>query len=553
MMIKSGGPNMTEIEYTDSALNDAFVKFFKSFKLGREYKYLDMIQGAIQEPHKIVIDCSDFTPKLQNIMKNETPAKIHVAIYRAITETFQVKFQGDADRFKKNDLFQYEIINHAELAGQTFRKPSAPTKAVLIAQIAKIIKNLPKEDQVFDRVYQPIISKSGIGYMEDFREGQQGYKELAELIKWHLNEQETGQSVRFAVELLSGKFHFAHIDDEAYAEQNNCYVYRNNRWDRNVPHFVRAAMKKYRDLEDFRINKAVTFEVEAELSTEEKTLQVSMNNDYRKLRSNMIIDGSGHYFDLQEGVIRDIDPSLHFFESVDIKYELINDAREPTQFIEMLKVRYGTNWEIVRDHFAGAFLHVDNLGTRAKALTLVGPTNTWKSTIIDKFADLLNDDAVTTQTIKQLTRDGFGKSMIANKILNHSQEETAQSMQQGHEVLKEVITASKNKVRRMFSPKMISVYRYPRWILATNKLPAIGKDDEDASIFNRFLYIKSLPVSKQDKHWRDLFNTKREKEEILMYLLNRAYQICREPAQMHTILIKDPDKITFAVEIGIAC
>ena len=164
--------DMTEIEYTDSALNDAFVKFFKSFKLGREYKYLDMIQGAIQEPHKIVIDCSDFTPKLQNIMKNETPAKIHVAIYRAITETFQVKFQGDADRFKKNDLFQYEIINHAELAGQTFRKPSAPTKAVLIAQIAKIIKNLPKEDQVFDRVYQPIISKSGIGYMEDFREGQ---------------------------------------------------------------------------------------------------------------------------------------------------------------------------------------------------------------------------------------------------------------------------------------------------------------------------------------------------------------------------------------------
>ena len=122
---------------------------------------------------------------------------------------------------------------------------------------------------------------------------------------------------------------------------------------------------------------------------------------------------------------------------------LIDDAREPTQFIEMLQGQgMVSNWEIVRDHFAGAFLHIDELGSRAKALTLVGPTNTWKSTLIDKFADLLNDDAVTTQTIKQLTRDNFGKSMIANKILNHSQEETAQSMQHGHEVLKDVITAS---------------------------------------------------------------------------------------------------------------
>ena len=28
---------MTEIEYTDSALNDTFVKFFKTFKLGQKY------------------------------------------------------------------------------------------------------------------------------------------------------------------------------------------------------------------------------------------------------------------------------------------------------------------------------------------------------------------------------------------------------------------------------------------------------------------------------------------------------------------------------------
>ena len=97
---------------------------------------------------------------------------------------------------------------------------------------------------------------------------------------------------------------------------------------------------------------------------------------------------------------------------------------------------------------------------------------------------------------------------------------------------------------------MISAYRYPRWILATNKLPTIGKDDEDASIFNRFLYVKSLPVSKQDKQWRDLFNTQREKQEILMYLLKRAHQICREPTAMKTQTLEETRQLYTELTTG---
>ena len=46
-------------------------------------------------------------------------------------------------------------------------------------------------------------------------------------------------------------------------------------------------------------------------------------------------------------------------------------TREPTQFIEMLKVRYGSNWQIVKGSaLQGSFLHPNMTRfSRAKALT----------------------------------------------------------------------------------------------------------------------------------------------------------------------------------------
>ena len=541
---------MTEIEHTDSALNDAFVEFFKTFKHGKEYKYLDMIQGAIQDPHKIIINYANFTPELKGIMASKSKPKIHNAMYRAIGEIFQLKhgFSSMAG-FKKNNLFCYEIINNTDIAGE-FRKPTAPTKAVMIKTIDKIMRNLPEEERKIDRVHQIFIAESEIGYMEDFSKDGPLYQEIISMIKWHLEETDR-KAVQFAVDLLTDKHYFAHIDGRPLKEQHNCYVYRGNRWDRNVQNFTLAELVKYRGMPDFTTSLNMLKETEGKLSVHDKTLQVFLNDENRKLRSGIIIDGSGYYFDLHEGVIRQIDPTQHFYESADVKYELLEDAREPTQFIEMLQTRYGPkNWEIVRDQFAGTFLHINDLGSRAKALILVGPTNTWKSTLIDKFADLFNEDAVTTVTIKQLTTDGFAKSMLANKILNHSQEESDKSMQQAHEVLKDAITGMVNKVRGMWNAKMVPAYRYPRWILATNKLPTIGKDDEDASIFNRFLYIESLPISDKDKVWRDCFNTIREKQEIMMYLLKRACEICSEPTQMKTQTLEETRQIYTELTIG---
>ena len=300
--------------------------------------------------------------------------RIHNAIYRAIGEQFQTQHGiTQMIEFQEKDLFGYEFTNIEELAGTTYKRPDPPTKERLIEEIARITSNLPKEEQKFNRVYEPLISTSNIGYMGNYKEGHNNYKELEELIKWHLNEdKKTDARVRLATELLASKYDFAHIDKMPLNEQHNCFVYRRNIWDRNTSNFALDMLTKYKGMDQFALNTHITDQTSNRLSVHEKTMRVFINDQYRKTRSRMIIDGSGRYYDLQEGIIRQIDPSQHFFEATDVKFDLIDDTREPTQFIEMLKIRYGSNWEVVRDQLAGVFLHADDLGSRAKALILVG-------------------------------------------------------------------------------------------------------------------------------------------------------------------------------------
>ena len=486
---------------------------------------------------------------LKGAVDDQPEITLQMSIYRAIGDTFQ--YRDQADDFKKNDRITYKIDNCKKYAGQTFRRPAGPTNKALTKTIETIVKNLPIKERNFNRVYEPIISSINIGYMEEYKEGHSGYRELEDLIRWYINEDDRkSRSVQFAVDLLTDKYDFAHIDEMSYKEQHNCYVYRNNRWDRNVPSFVIDKMTKYNDVPDFAVNGHVAQETEKKLSKHDKAHRVLINDEYMRLRTGMIIDGSGHYFDLQEGVIKNIDPHLHFFQSADVKYELIDNAREPTQFIEMLQTRYGKNWQIVRDHLAGVFLHPNILGSRPKALMLAGNTETWKSTLIEKFADLLNQKTTTSISITRLNRDNFGRMAAANKLFCYSQEEGSESLKEGQDSIKDLITARTGTERAMYTTEMIYVYRYARWILSVNKVPVIGKDDEDNSIFNRFLYIKSLPVGNQDKKWHDLFNTEREKQEILMYLLNRAHQICREPTQLKTQTLEETRQIYTELTTG---
>ena len=152
-------------KYTDSALNDTFVRFFKTFKTDSgEYKYLDMIQNAKHAPHKVIIDYDDLTDELQTVMDSEPQLRLEMVIYRAIGENFQ--YTGEWDDCKKHDRLRYEIANHAKYAGQTFGRPAAPTKEILVETINNVMKNLPKEDQKFDRIHGQVISISSIGYME---------------------------------------------------------------------------------------------------------------------------------------------------------------------------------------------------------------------------------------------------------------------------------------------------------------------------------------------------------------------------------------------------
>jgi len=119
---------MTEkITYTESALADRFSSFFKEFKNKEthNYSYVDSIDNLITTKHIFEIDYNDLTDELKEICKTIIQAKVHIAIYRAIGETFQSRFGGaELEIFKRNNFIRFTINNIEKFKGKIFEDPT---------------------------------------------------------------------------------------------------------------------------------------------------------------------------------------------------------------------------------------------------------------------------------------------------------------------------------------------------------------------------------------------------------------------------------------------
>ena len=110
--------------YTESALNDKFIKFFKSFKKEKNYQYIEKIDSAIYPPHHIKIDFEDLTDELKQIVINESEVRVHFALYRSIGEIFQAKYgTAETQRFQNENYFKFEILNHEKYNSKIFENP----------------------------------------------------------------------------------------------------------------------------------------------------------------------------------------------------------------------------------------------------------------------------------------------------------------------------------------------------------------------------------------------------------------------------------------------
>jgi len=120
-----------------------------------------MIDSRIIQLQIIEIDYDDFVDEIKNILENELPKRIHIALYRAICEVFQVRYGHDAlEEFKENNSIQFRLLHHDFFNFQTLSNP-------------KLLKINPE----FDIDKKKTVDSDSQEFSKDIRRGFYAYDE----------------------------------------------------------------------------------------------------------------------------------------------------------------------------------------------------------------------------------------------------------------------------------------------------------------------------------------------------------------------------------------
>lgn len=151
--------------------------------------------------------------------------------------------------------------------------------------------------------------------------------------------------------------------------------------------------------------------------------------------------------------------------------------------------------------FAGYCLHHWDLPYH-KALFLVGPTASGKSTFLDTINELLGDDTVSSLTPQQLTSERFAPAELFGKWAN-IRNDIPKATVENTGMFKEVVAGDpmkaekKNKDPFFFNPTA-------KHLFSANQLPEMDVDDE--AFFRRVLLVafpETVPEPERDKHLDD--------------------------------------------------
>lgn len=151
--------------------------------------------------------------------------------------------------------------------------------------------------------------------------------------------------------------------------------------------------------------------------------------------------------------------------------------------------------------FAGYCLHHWSLPYH-KALFLVGPTASGKSTFLDTINEMLGEGTVASLTPQQLTSERFGPAELFGKWAN-IRNDIPKSTVKNTGMFKELIAGDpmkaekKNKDPFFFQPTA-------KHLFSANQLPEMEVDDE--AFFRRILLVpfpETVPKGDRDKHLDD--------------------------------------------------
>jgi len=203
--------------------------------------------------------------------------------------------------------------------------------------------------------------------------------------------------------------------------------------------------------------------------------------------------------DLEEQTSRDHSPEYHFLSRLGCEFNPEATAPRFTAFLQ--EVVPSETERAKLQEYAGYTLMHWSLPYH-KALFLVGPTASGKSTFLDTINAMLGESTVSSLTPQQLTGERFSGAELFGKWANIRNDIPAATVENTG-AFKEVIGGDPMKAERkrkdpfMFEPTAKHLY-------AANELPATETDDE--AFYRRILLVpfpETIPEAERDKHLDD--------------------------------------------------
>jgi putative DNA primase/helicase len=212
-----------------------------------------------------------------------------------------------------------------------------------------------------------------------------------------------------------------------------------------------------------------------------------------------LIAASNCVIDLNEQTAREHSPDYHFLSRLGCEFDPDETAPRFNAFLHEV-VPSDTERQKLQEYAGYTLMHWAL--PYHKALFLVGPTASGKSTFLDTINAMLGEETVASLTPQQLTGEKFSGAELYGKWANIRNDIPAATVKNTGE-FKEIIAGDQIKAERKrkdpfwFEPTAKHLY-------AANELPATETDDE--AFYRRILLVpfpETIPKAERDKHLDD--------------------------------------------------
>lgn len=271
----------------------------------------------------------------------------------------------------------------------------------------------------------------------------------------------------------------------------------------------------------------------------------NLREEYAKSEKNEILDqlrgrhtvsqdemgGPAYYVPVRNGVLdveppaltlEDHDPSHRFLGAVDVEYDPDADCPQFRAFLNDVVQTDGQRKKL--QEYAGYTLMHWGL-PHHKALFLVGPTASGKSTFLDAIRGVLGEDTVVSLTPQELTGERFAGAELFQSWANF-RNDIPSSLIEDTGAFKEITAGDSIKAEQKFKDP----FRFEptaKHLFSANQLPDAETDDE--AFYRRVLLVpfpSTVPRAERDPHLDEKLQA--EQPGILNWMLEGLQRLIQQ-------------------------